>query len=61
MPPVTKVFRTRTFAYDGGVAVRLPRRFGVPVDTEVEISQSGNVVTFRLKPKRQAEAQSIET
>jgi len=48
MPPVTKVFRTRTFAYDGGVAVRLPRRFGVPVDTEVEISQSGNVVTFRL-------------
>jgi antitoxin VapB len=43
---------TKTFKSGNSEAVRLPRDMAFGLDTEVEISKHGNVVTIRPKPKQ---------
>lgn len=46
--PMNKPVQTRTFKSGNSVAVRLPKGFAIPADTEVELVQSGDTVTIRL-------------
>lgn len=46
---MNKPVHTRTFKSGNSVAVRLPRGFAIPADTEVELDRSGDTVTIRLK------------
>lgn len=43
---------TKTFKSGNSEAVRLPKEMAFGIDTEVEISKHGNVVTIRQKPKQ---------
>ena len=45
---MTKPVHTKTFKSGNSVAVRLPRGFAIPVDTEVELEKSGDTVTIRM-------------
>ncbi|MEO6093363.1 MAG: AbrB/MazE/SpoVT family DNA-binding domain-containing protein [Novosphingobium sp.] len=39
---------TRTFKSGNSVAVRLPKGFSIPADTEIEMTKLGDMVTIRL-------------
>jgi len=39
---------TKTFKSGNSVAVRLPKGFAIPADTEIEIDKVGDTVTIRL-------------
>jgi antitoxin VapB len=39
---------TRTFKSGNSVAVRLPKGFAIPADSDVVIEKTGDVVTLRL-------------
>lgn len=45
---MNKPVHTRTFKSGNSVAVRLPKGFAIPADTEVELDKSGDTVTIRL-------------
>ena len=45
---MTKRFQTRLFKSGDSVAVRLPKRFGIPEGVDVEIAKDGDVVTIRV-------------
>lgn len=45
---MNKPIHTKTFKSGNSVAVRLPKGFEIPADTEVEISKTGNQVTIRM-------------
>lgn len=40
---------SRTFKSGNSVAVRLPKGFAIPANTEVELEKTGGTVTIRLK------------
>ncbi|HEX7753610.1 MAG TPA: hypothetical protein VF440_14575 [Novosphingobium sp.] len=43
------VHDSRTFKSGNSVAVRLPKGFAIPANTEVQLEKSGGTVTIRLK------------
>ena len=45
---MNKPVQTKTFKSGNSVAVRLPKGFGIPEGTEVELDKSGDIVTIRL-------------
>ncbi len=50
---MNKPVHTRTFRSGNSVAVRLPKGFAIPADTEVELDKSGDTVTIRLTRDRE--------
>lgn len=46
--------RTRTFTSGNSVAVRLPKGFAIPANTEIELAKSGDTVTIRIAENREA-------
>ena len=46
---MNKPVHTRTFKSGNSVAVRLPKGFAIPADTEVELDKSGDTVTIHVK------------
>lgn len=58
---MNKPVHTKTFKSGNSVAVRLPKGFAIPADTEVEVSKSGNQVVIRMiEDKAEAKRQMIE-
>ena len=45
---MTTPIHTRTFKSGNSVAVRLPKTFAIPADTEVVLEKAGDRVTIRL-------------
>lgn len=52
---MNKPVHTRTFKSGNSVAVRLPKGFAIPANTEVEVSKIGDSVTIRLAADPAAE------
>ena len=50
---MNKPVHTRTFKSGNSVAVRLPKGFAIPADTEVELDKSGDTVTIRVTRDRE--------
>jgi len=50
---MNKPVHTKTFKSGNSVAVRLPKGFAIPADTEVELDKSGDTVTIRVTRDRE--------
>lgn len=57
---MTTPVHTRTFKSGNSVAVRLPKGFAIPADSEVELSKTGDTVTIKLTRDREEVRRQLE-